>query len=157
MRLPAALLALLVAPLLASLAPSVAWAQTCKYVDNEGRVTYSNVPVKNARKVTCFEPVKPPPGAQSAPPAAAAQRPTVDTNTQRQRDDERRGILESELAAEQQRLDEARRALAEQEAIRSGDERNYQRVLERLKPYQEAVAQHEKNIASLRQELANLR
>jgi len=153
MRLPAALLALLAAPLVASLA----WGQTCKYVDNEGRVIYSNIPVKNARKVTCFEPVKPPPGAQSAPPAAAAQRPTVDTNTQRQRDDERRGILESELAAEQQRLDEARRALAEQEATRSGDERNYQRVLERLKPYQEAVAQHEKNIVSLRQELANLR
>jgi len=148
-RLPAALLALLAA--------SLAWGQTCKYVDNEGRVIYSNIPVKNARKVTCFQPVKPPPGAQSAPPAAAAQRPTVDTNTQRQRDDERRGILESELAAEQQRLDEARQALAEQEAMRSGDERNYQRVLERLKPYQEAVAQHEKNIVSLRQELANLR
>ncbi len=153
MRLPAALLALLAA----APAPSVAWAQTCKYVDNEGRVTYSNVPVKNARKVTCFEPVRPPPAAQSAPPAAAAPRPTVDTTTQRQRDDERRNILESELAAEQQRLDQARVALAEQEAVRSGDERNYQRVLERLKPYQEAVAQHEKNIASLRQELANLR
>lgn len=148
-RPSAALLALLVAPF--------AWGQTCKYVDNEGRVIYSNVPVKNARKVTCFEPVRPPP-AQSAPPAAgAASRPTVDSTTQRQRDDERRGILESELTAEQQRLDEARLALAEQEAMRSGDERNYQRVLDRLKPYQEAVAQHEKNIASLRRELANLR
>jgi septal ring factor EnvC (AmiA/AmiB activator) len=155
MRLPATLLLTL---LVALAAPSVAWAQTCKYVDNEGRVTYSNVPVKNARKVTCFEPVRPPSGARSAPPAAgAAPRPTVDTTTQRQRDDERRNILESELAAEQQRLDEARAALAEQEAMRSGDERNYQRVLDRLKPYQEAVAQHEKNIASLKQELANLR
>jgi hypothetical protein len=151
MRLPAALLALLAAPL--------AYGQTCKYVDNEGRVIYSNVPVKNARKVMCFEPVKPP--AQSAQPAPAnteaAPRPKVDTTTQRQRDDERRGILESELAAEQQRLEEAKRALAEQEATRLGDERNYQRVLDRLKPYQEAVAQHEKNITSLRQELANLR
>jgi hypothetical protein len=148
------MLALLAAPLVVSLA----WGQTCKYVDSEGRVIYSNIPVRNARKVTCFEPVKPPPSAQSAPPAAGATpRPTVDSTTQRQRDDERRGILESELAAEQQRLDEARRALAEQEAIRSGDERNYQRVLERIKPYQEAVAQHEKNIASLRRELANLR
>ena len=147
MRLPVALLALLAAPL--------AYGQTCKYVDNEGRVIYSNVPIKNARKMMCFEPVKPP--AQSAQPAPSETRPKVDTTTQRQRDDERRGILESELAAEQQRLDEARRALAEQEAIRLGDERNYQRVLDRLKPYQEAVAQHEKNIASLKQELANLR
>jgi hypothetical protein len=147
MRLPVALLALLAAPL--------AYGQTCKYVDNEGRVIYSNVPIKNARKMMCFEPVKPP--AQSAQPAPSETRPKVDTTTQRQRDDERRGILESELAAEQQRLDEARRALAEQEAIRLGDERNYQRVLDRLKPYQEAVAQHEKNIVSLKQELANLR
>ena len=154
MRLLAATLALFVVPLVAP----PAWGQTCKYVDSEGRVIYSNVPVKNARKVMCFEPVKPP--AQSAQPAASdsdAQRPRVDSTTQRQRDDERRGILESELAAEQQRLEDARRTLAEQEAIRHGDERNYQRVLDRLKPYQDAVVQHEKNIASLKQELANLR
>jgi hypothetical protein len=155
MRLAAALLALLAVPLVAPLA----WGETCKYVDGEGRVIYSNVPVKNGRKVMCFQPVKPP--AQAAQPAPsdaeAAPRPRVDSTTQRQRDDERRGILDSELAAEQQRLEEARRALAEQEAIRHGDERNYQRVLDRLKPYQDAVAQHEKNIASLKQEIANLR
>jgi len=54
-------------------------------------------------------------------------------------------------------LEDAKQALAEQESIRQGDERNYARVLERLKPYQEAVEQHEKNIASIKQELANLR
>ena len=151
MRLPLALIA--------ALAAGAAHAQTCKYVDSEGRVIYSNVPVKNARKVTCFEPVKPPPQAAQPAPSQGAGTPTprVDTSTQRQRDDQRRSILESELAAEQERLEQAKRALAEQEAIRLGDERNYQRVLDRLKPYQEAVAQHEKNIASIRQELANLR
>jgi hypothetical protein len=41
--------------------------------------------------------------------------------------------------------------------MRSGDERNFQKVLERLKPYQDAVAQHEKNIQSIKQELANSR
>jgi hypothetical protein len=81
----------------------------------------------------------------------------VDGETQRTRDDERRRILESELAAEEEKLNAAKQALAEQESIRQGDERNYARVLERLKPYQEAVEQHEKNIASIRQELANLR
>jgi hypothetical protein len=144
--------------LIALLAAGTAHAQTCKYVDSEGRVIYSNVPVKNARKVTCFEPVKPPPqAAQPAPSDGGSPAARVDTNTQRQRDDQRRSILESELAAEQERLEQAQRALAEQEAIRMGDERNYARVLERLKPYQEAVAQHEKNIASIKQELANLR
>jgi hypothetical protein len=148
----------LLAFLLAMLCAGAAGAQTCKYVDSEGRVTYSNVPIKNARKVTCFEPPAPPkPQAQQADTPAQPARPKVDQTTQRQRDDDRRNILEAELRAEEERLAEARRVLAEQESIRTGDERNYQRVLERLKPYQEAVEQHEKNIAALRQELANLR
>jgi hypothetical protein len=146
------------AALLALLAPALALAQTCKYVDSEGRVTYSNVPVRDARKVSCFEAPAAAPQAsdaskESAPPAKARVEPTA----QRQRDDQRRSILQSELAAEEGRLAEAKRALAEQEAIRQGDERNYQRVLDRLKPYQETVEQHEKNIAALKQEMANLR
>jgi septal ring factor EnvC (AmiA/AmiB activator) len=148
---------------IALLAASSAFGQTCKYVDREGRVIYSNIPIKNAKKVTCFEPPRAPAaappasGAEGETAAAAPPRPRVDDGTQRARDDERRRILESELAAEEEKLNEARQALAEQEAVRYGDERNYAHVLERLKPYQDAVAQHEKNIAALRQELANLR
>jgi hypothetical protein len=62
-----------------------------------------------------------------------------------------------ELAREQDALAKAREALAQQESIRLGDERNYVRVLERLKPYQDEVATHEKTITELRQELTNLR
>jgi hypothetical protein len=141
------------------LAASAAAAETCKYVDKEGRVTYSNVPLKGARKVSCFQPpqapaASPPAGGEKA---AAPAQPRVDNNTQRARDDERRRILESELAAEQEQLAKAQQALAEQESVRTGDERNYARVLERLKPYQDAVAQHEKNVASIKQEISNLR
>jgi hypothetical protein len=144
-------------PLLAAMPAA---AETCKYVDKEGRITYSNVPIKGARKVTCFAPPATPSAAGAAAQketAATTPKPRVEENTQRARDDDRRHILESELAAEQAQLDEARQALAEQEAIREGGERNYARVLERLKPYQDAVALHEKNVASLKQELANLR
>jgi hypothetical protein len=148
--------------LIASLFTASAFAETCKYIDSEGRTIYSNVPVKNARKVTCFQPPQPAaaapaPAPRSNPESAAPPRTRVDSDTQRQRDDQRRSILESELASEEERLAQAKRELAEQEAVRHGDERNYQRVLERLKPYQEAVAQHEKNIASIKQELGNLR
>jgi len=144
------------------LAASAAAAETCKYVDKEGRITYSNVPIKGARKLSCFQPPQAPQApAASAPtsgePTARQQQPRVDGNTQRARDDERRRILESELAAEQEQLTQAQAALAEQESIRQGDERNYARVLERLKPFQETVALHEKNIASIKQELSNLR
>jgi len=140
------------------LAASTAAAETCKYVDKEGRVTYSNVPIKGAKKVSCFEQPRVPAASTPAPAEVApAPQPRVDGNTQRARDDERRRILESELATEEQQLAEAQKALAEQESTREGGERNYARVLERLKPYQDAVAQHEKNIASIRQEIANLR
>jgi hypothetical protein len=73
------------------------------------------------------------------------------------RSENRRKILESELQNEQQLLSDARQKLAEQEGIREGDERNYGRVLERLKPYQEAVSQHSKNIEQLQGELGRLR
>jgi hypothetical protein len=67
-----------------------------------------------------------------------------------------RGILEQELATEQQLLEKAKKDLAEQESVRSGDERNYARVLERLQPFKESVEVHEKNVAALRRELSNL-
>jgi predicted nucleic acid-binding Zn-ribbon protein len=81
----------------------------------------------------------------------------VDGDTQRGRDAERRRILEQELASEQKLLDEARKDLADQESQRLGNERNYQRVLDRLEPYKKKVKLHEDNIANLRRELAGAR
>ena len=67
-----------------------------------------------------------------------------------------RDILEKELAAEQELLAKAKKELAAQEAVRSGDERNYARVLERLQKYKDNVEVHEKNVEALKRELANL-
>lgn len=67
-----------------------------------------------------------------------------------------REILEKELTSEEQLLAKARKDLADQEAIRTGDERNYARVLERLQPYKDSVETHQKNIEALRRELSNL-
>jgi hypothetical protein len=53
-------------------------------------------------------------------------------------------------------LADARKKLSEQEAIRSGNEQNYAKVLERLKPYQDTVEVHEKNVEALKRELGNL-
>jgi len=141
-----------------------AWAETCKYVDAEGRVIYSNTPnnpPKGAKKVRCFsDPVANP--AQAAPesqpkPGASESFPKVDGETQKKRDDERRRILETELANEQEQLEAARQKLAEQEAVRTGDERNYQRFLDRVQPFRDAVANHERNIEAIRREISNLK
>jgi hypothetical protein len=67
-----------------------------------------------------------------------------------------RDTLEHELTQEQSMLADARQKLSEQEAIRNGDEKNYSRVLERLKPYQDTVEVHEKNVEALKREISNL-
>ena len=67
-----------------------------------------------------------------------------------------RETIERELNQEQGMLSDARKKLSEQEAVRGGDEKNYARVLERLKPYQDTVEVHEKNVEALKRELNNL-
>lgn len=154
-----------------------AHATLCKYVDDDGNVTYSDSAVRGARRVSCFDPppvppappprpaaATPAPGAPaSAPgPAPASTRPSgglpnVDQDTQRRRDDSRRKILMDELAVEEKALADARKALADGEATRQGDERNFQRFLDRVQGLKDRVAQHERNVNALRQEISNLR
>ncbi len=146
----------------------------CKYVDDAGHVTYSDSPVKGAKKSSCFDappvpqpqaqPQPQPQGGRSSPrpqsatiPAPQDGLPNVDPATQRRRDDSRRKILEDELAVEERALVDARKALSEGEATRMGDERNYQRYLDRVQGLKERVAQHERNVGALKRELSNLR
>lgn len=99
------------------------------------------------------------PSQTPRPPSARAAQPSFprETATDRSNAKERqREILEQELASERQQLETARQELAAQEAIRSGDERNYARVLERLQPYKDNVETHEKNIEALTRELGNV-
>jgi len=140
-----------------------ALAETCKYVDEEGRVIYSNTPnnpPKGAKKVRCFSDPAPRPAPQEPKPRSSDARegfPKVDGQTQKKRDDERQRILETELSEEQQQLETAKQKLAEQEAIRTGDEQNYQRFLDRVQPYRDAVANHERNLEAIRREISNLK
>ncbi len=67
-----------------------------------------------------------------------------------------RDTIAKELSQEQSMLADARKKLAEQEVIRTGDEKNYAKVLDRLKPYKDTVEVHEKNVEALKRELGNL-
>jgi hypothetical protein len=93
------------------------------------------------------------PGAKAPPPPGF---PKESVNDRAAAKAKQRETLEKELTQEQQMLAEARRKLAEQEAIRTGDEKNYAKVLARLQPYKDAVDVHEKNVEALRRELGNL-
>ena len=143
--------------------------------DANGARQFTNVP-ENPKackalniQMNTAPPPPPPAGAPAqanvgrvspARPAAAptpAGFPRVDRETQASRDNDRRRILENELANEQKLLDDAKRDLATQESQRLGDERNYQRVLDRLEPYKKKVKQHEDNVAAIRREIASVR
>jgi hypothetical protein len=95
------------------------------------------------------------------PPRATQQKPanfpSVNNDTQRQRDAGRRKILEQELTQEQQQLDLAKKQLAEQKDVRLGTEKNYARVEERLRPYEDKVKLHEANVESLKKELGTVK
>lgn len=131
--------------------------------DTDGRVTYSNVPTKNCRRLV-LDPVNLAPA-----PKAARKQPTpdsfpkVDDQTQKSRDGDRRRILDSELAAEQKNLEQAKAALAEQEATVLPNERmqggaiSGGKVQERVQPFKDRVVLHERNIEAISKEIANLR
>ena len=121
-----------------SLASPLALAQTTiyKHVDESGRVTYSNRPMKGAI-VLDLEPLSTIPGAVGSPEKSAARAPerlpvkpavavvtprilpttvaSIDRDTQRGRDDVRRRILEDELAQEEKTLVEARKSLLQEQ------------------------------------------
>ncbi|MBI1965737.1 MAG: DUF4124 domain-containing protein [Betaproteobacteria bacterium] len=145
---------LILAILLALWATAVS-ADIWECVDGSGYKRFTNL--RNEAKGCKLLNVGPPntlpsprPEARSTPPGF----PKVDGNTQKQRDNDRRKILEQELAGEERLLAQARKELEEQEGVRLGSEKNYQRVLDRLEPYKKKVKLHEDNVANLRRELA---
>ena len=141
--------------------PAHAAQQICKYMDAEGRLTFSDSPQKNARKLMCFDPMperkpRPPPKSAARNPGSdEAGFPRVDGETQKRRDSDRRRILEQELADEQKLLEQARAALADGESVRYANETSEDRVRERIRPLREALGTHEKNIEAIRREIAN--
>jgi len=132
-----------------------AQSEVYKCPDASGRPTYTNVKRDTVGK-NCTLVSKEVSVVPAQVPARAVQS-SASSDSASARSENRRRILESELLNEQQLLSDARQKLAEQEGIRDGDERNYARVLDRLKPFQEAVSQHTKNIEQLRAELGRLK
>ena len=125
-----------------------------------GQVTYTN-DRRQAEKQKCELVTSQINVAPSAPAASRSARapanfPRETPGQSAGARERQREILQKELASEEAALARARQALTEQESQRSGEERNYARVLERLQPLRESVENHEKNIAALKRELANL-
>jgi hypothetical protein len=145
-------------------------ADIYKYVDENGVVNYTNMPTRipaRAERIAS-EPAPSATPAAGAAGAAGGNRPRpaqtatppgfprVDGDTQRKRDDSRKQILVGEVQAEQKALEDARQALKDGQEVRQGNERNYQKYLDRVKGLQDEVDTHQANLDALQKEIGNL-
>lgn len=96
---------------------------------------------------------RPSPGASSAARPADSR---IDPSDQRSRDGDARRILEAELRREEGKLADLQREYNNGEPDRRGDERNYQRYLDRVAEMKAAIARKEADLAAIRRELAKL-
>jgi hypothetical protein len=133
-------------------------AEIYKFVDDNGFVTYTNMPRPGTKPELVIPEIgqaagkaiaspttsKPKTGIRSSTPAYF---PRVDTGTQRKRDDMRRQLLEEELSSEQRNLSAAKSAAAAGSRQPGAD----------LKKLLDAVRLHEKNIEMLNKELSHIR
>ena len=121
---------------------------------------------KNCKKLSLPDVVTVPGGARpqanrgtggTGTSASSTSFPRVDGATQKSRDGERRGVLEQELQSEEAKLSALRAEYNNGEPERQGNERNYQKYLDRTASLRDDIARSEANLASLRRELSNLK
>lgn len=154
-------------------------AQIYKYVDPAtGAVEYTNQPRKGAQRMNLDGSLSEIPtgntprrNAQNGNTASAQPRAVavnslvnnnpgiaVDSETQRTRDGTRQRILSDELASEEKALAEARAAHNNGRPLPMADETpGSAKYIDRVKQIERTLRHHERNIAALRQEIANLR
>jgi hypothetical protein len=111
--------------------------------------------VKEAKEPTTIAgPTRPRPVA--APVGSGPASARVDPAAQRARDSDARQILEGELRTEETRLAAMQKEFNNGEPERQGNERNFQKYLDRVAEMRAAIARKEGDIAALRRELTKL-
>ncbi|MGA0612644.1 hypothetical protein [Caldimonas sp. KR1-144] len=80
----------------------------------------------------------------------------VDPADQRARDADKRRILEDELRREEERLASLQKEYNNGEPERRGDERNYQKYLDRVADLKASIERSQADIAALRREIGKL-
>jgi len=96
------------------------------------------------------------PAGSGAPAASGPATARIDPAAQRARDSDARRILEDELRAEEQRLAALQKDYNNGEPERQGNERNYQKYLDRVAEMKAAIARKESDIAAIKRELGKL-
>ena len=127
-------------------------ALSAKEANEKGCRTIEGTPI------TVLQAPRPRAGA-AAPPAAEGARSgdnRVDTQQQRVRDDERRRVLQTELRQAEERLAAAQRDFNNGQGERRGDERNYQKYLDRMAELKDNIGRYESDVQALKREISKL-
>ena len=108
---------------------------------------------REARQVTTIPgPAKVRPMAAPVPQSAASR---VDAQEQKARDSDSRRILEDELHKAEAQLDALKKEYNNGEPERQGNEKNYQKYLDRTADLKASIARTESDIAAIKRELGN--
>lgn len=142
-------------PLLLLLLPFAASGNTLyKCTDESGVVLYTNQKASKRSCVVLSQSPAPAPassGGTSRPRASAsptpADFPRVSGSEQKSRDNDRKAILDKELATESSSAEKARKALQE-----AGTQ-----PADKLQTLRDTLALHERNVEALKKEIGNLR
>ena len=106
--------------------------------------------------VPATKPRPPAPAVASGAAAKPGDSNRVDPAEQRARDSDAKRILNDELRREEDKLAQLRRDFNNGEPERNGDERNYQKYLDRVADMKAAMARKEADIAAIKRELGKL-
>ena len=159
---------------LAALAAAPAWAQSpsvvyrCpgppvlytdalspKEAQDRGCRTIEGTPV------TVLQAPKPRPASGNPPAKGGDVKPggadtKIDPGQQRSRDNDRRKVLEDELQQAEAKLAALQREFAGGSPERRGDERNYQKYLDRVAEMKASIARQESDVQAIRREISKL-
>ena len=97
-----------------------------------------------------------PRGSAAVPAAGGGSAVRVDPVAQRARDSDARRILEGELHAEEEKLAVMQKEFNNGQPERQGDEKNFQKYLDRVEQMRAAIARKQTDIAALQREIKKL-
>ncbi|ARU30267.1 hypothetical protein CAP31_00300 [Sulfuriferula sp. AH1] len=143
-----------------------AHADIYKHIDASGQVTYTDRPVKGAKRLD-LGPVATPitRNANNGNPARKNESvsttplnfPRVNSDIQRKRDNVRRNVLEDELHVEEQALSDAVTAKKDGEVLRPGEKATSPGYITRTERLDSNIKLHRDNINALRKELSSVK
>lgn len=129
---------------------SLSYAGVYKRIDENGNVTYSNIPSNDSRRIDL-------PPIIVVPPVDTGE---VEDRITKRRESmklrEQREQLQNKIAEEEAQLNEVKSEYKDGMPDRLGSERNYQRYLNRVERLREEISAREKNLELMKNDLGKM-